>query len=109
MHATRPSYTISKNKIIYPYTDLLLHDMGARLSDSVQEGDALGYEWKTPALWGNGKKIRKSKSYFLHDGRARNILEAILWHGGEADKSRKAFESLPEKRRNYLLEFVESL
>ena len=104
-----PSYTISKNKIIYPYTDLLLHDMGARLSDSVQEGDALGYEWKTPALWGNGKKVRKSKSYFLHDGRARNILEAILWHGGEADKSRKAFESLPEKRRNYLLEFVESL
>ena len=104
-----PSYTISKNKIIYPYTDLLLHDMGARLSDSVQEGDASGHEWKTPALWGNGKGIGKSKSYFLHDGRARNILESILWHGGEAEKSRKAFESLPEKSRKYLLKFLESL
>ena len=104
-----PSYTISKNKIIYPYTDLLLHDMGAGLSDSVQEGDASGNEWKTPALWGNGKKVRNSKPYFLHDGRARNILEAILWHSGEAEKSRKAFESLPEKSRTLLLEFLETL
>ena len=103
-----PSYTV-EGKMVYPYTDLLLHDMGARLADTVQEHDAKGSEWKTPALWGNAKKTRRSKPYFLHDGRARNILEAILWHGGEADASRTAFEELNKDNRDSIIKFVESL
>ena len=82
-------------KIIKPYSDFLLHDMGPGLDDKVQEGKALSYEWKTPPLWGIGlvKKVNKH-TRFLHDGRANTIEEAIIWHGGEAEKSKKSYLKL---------------
>jgi CxxC motif-containing protein (DUF1111 family) len=95
---------------IHPYTDLLLHDMGTGLSDGMPEGDANAVEWRTPALWGIGLAARVGgQRFLLHDGRARSVEEAILWHGGEAGKSRDAFRSLPAAARNELLKFVESL
>ncbi|HEY1046992.1 MAG TPA: di-heme oxidoredictase family protein [Bacteroidia bacterium] len=98
------------NQKIFPYTDLLLHDMGAELADFRPEFLADGYEWRTPALWGIGltKKIN-GHEYFLHDGRARNLVEAILWHGGEAEASRQKFTQLNTSERQALLKFLESL
>lgn len=98
------------NQKIFPYTDLLLHDMGAGLADNRPEFLADGYEWRTPALWGIGltKKIN-GHEYFLHDGRARNIEEAILWHGGEAENSKEKFRNLSLQERLALLKFLESL
>lgn len=95
---------------IWPYTDLLLHDMGERLADHRPEGAASGTEWRTPPLWTLGilEKINGER-YLLHDGRARTFEEAILWHGGEADASRLAYERLPASRRTLLIEFLESL
>lgn len=95
---------------IYPYTDLLLHDMGAALEDRRPEFLASGREWRTPPLWGLGLQPIVSKHLFLlHDGRARGLFEAILWHGGEAEPVRKRFESLPREGREALLEFLRSL
>ena len=122
---------------IFPYTDLLLHDMGGScgvtremadgqlctggaqceyvqrcegLADDLIQGDAGGTEWKTPALWGVGlTKTVNPQATFLHDGRARTIEEAILWHDGEAENSRNAYMQLSQSERQQLLQFVESL
>ena len=89
---------------------MLLHDMGEGLADKRPEADADGYEWRTPAVWGIGltKKIN-GHEYFLHDGRARNITEAILWHGGEAESSKEKFRNLSAAERQLVLKFLESL
>jgi CxxC motif-containing protein (DUF1111 family) len=99
------------NKIFHPYTDLLLHDMGAGLDDGYTEGFALTSEWKTPALWGLGlSKNAQGGTYFLlHDGRARSIEEAILLHGGEAQQSKTKYSQLSETDKQQLIKFLESL
>ena len=97
-------------QLIRPYTDLLLHDMGEGLADGRPDFDAAGNEWRTPPLWGIGllEKVN-GHTRLLHDGRARNVEEAILWHGGEAEKSREAFKSLTAEDRMLVIQFVESL
>lgn len=99
------------DKTFFPYTDLLLHDMGPQLNDGYTEGTALPAEWKTPALWGLGlsKKSQGGQYFLLHDGRAHSIEEAILLHGGEASGSRDRFKSLTEKEKSDLIRFLESL
>ena len=98
------------DQLIWPYTDLLLHDMGEGLADNRPEGVANGREWRTPPLWGIGLTPEvNGHSYYLHDGRARNLLEAILWHGGEAQAARDAVAAMPKQDREYLLRFIESL
>ncbi len=95
---------------IRPYTDLLLHDMGEALADNRPDFEADGREWRTPALWGIGLlKTVNGHSDLLHDGRARNVTEAILWHGGEAESSREAFRTMTATQRTALLRFIESL
>ncbi|TCU18260.1 di-heme oxidoredictase family protein [Rhizobium sullae] len=97
-------------QLIWPYSDFLLHDMGEGLADGQQVGRASGREWRTPPLWGIGlTRTVSGHSFFLHDGRARNLTEAILWHGGEAEKARDAFSSLPKDDREALIRFLESL
>ena len=97
-------------QLIWPYTDLLLHDMGDGLADNRPEGRATGREWKTPPLWGIGLTQQVSDhTQFLHDGRARSLLEAVLWHGGEAQASRDAVATLPPADRAALIAFLESL
>lgn len=99
------------NVEFYPYTDLLLHDMGPGLDDGYTEGYALSSEWKTPALWGLGlSQDAQGGMYFLmHDGRANSIEEAILLHGGEAENSKNAYQSLTDTEKSQLLKFLESL
>ncbi|WP_424970918.1 di-heme oxidoredictase family protein [Dinoroseobacter sp. S76] len=97
-------------QLIWPYTDLLLHDMGPGLADNRPEARATGREWRTPPLWGIGLTQQVSgHTQFLHDGRARSLLEAILWHGGEAQAARDAAASLPTEDRHALIAFLESL
>ncbi len=97
-------------QLIWPYSDFLLHDMGDGLADFRDEARATGYEWRTPPLWGIGlTQVVSGHTYFLHDGRARNLTEAILWHGGEAQTARDAFVNLPKASRDDLLAFLESL
>lgn len=97
-------------QLIWPYSDLLLHDMGPGLADNRPEGRATGSEWRTPPLWGIGLTAKVSgHTQFLHDGRARNLLEAILWHGGEAQAARDAVVALPTPDRQALIAFLESL
>ena len=98
------------NQKIRPYTDLLLHDMGNELADNRPDFLATGNEWRTPPLWGIGliKSINKH-TFLLHDGRARNAEEAILWHGGEGEKSKNEFKKLSKSEREALLVFLESL
>ncbi|PVA05339.1 di-heme oxidoredictase family protein [Thalassorhabdomicrobium marinisediminis] len=97
-------------QLIWPYTDMLLHDMGPGLADNRPEARATGQEWRTPPLWGIGLTEQVSgHSYFLHDGRARSLLEAILWHGGEAQAQRDAVIDMPSEDRAALLRFLESL
>ena len=97
-------------QLIWPYTDLLLHDMGDGLADDRPEGVASGTEWRTPPLWGIGlTKTVSGHTYFLHDGRARNLAEAILWHGGEAQAARDRFANMSTEKRDYLITFLESL
>ncbi|MEW9806255.1 di-heme oxidoredictase family protein [Mesorhizobium sp. ZMM04-5] len=97
-------------QLIWPYSDFLLHDMGEGLADGQQVGDAGGREWRTPPLWGIGLTQRVSgHTFFLHDGRARNLAEAILWHGGEAETARDGFAALPAADRAALIAFLESL
>ncbi len=97
-------------QLIWPYTDLLLHDMGAGLADNRPEGRATGSEWRTPPLWGIGlTQAVSGHTQFLHDGRARSLLEAILWHGGEAQASRDGVIALPPSDRDALLAFLGSL
>lgn len=95
---------------IFPYTDLLLHDMGEGLADHREEFRANGRQWRTPPLWGLGLTARVSgHTQFLHDGRARDVLEAILWHDGEARDSRDAVIAMDQGRRMALLSFLNSL
>jgi CxxC motif-containing protein (DUF1111 family) len=97
-------------QLIWPYSDFLLHDMGEGLADGQQVGVANGNEWRTPPLWGIGlTKTVNDHTFFLHDGRARNLTEAILWHGGEAKAARDRFADLPKTDRDALLTFLESL
>ncbi|PIE25146.1 MAG: thiol oxidoreductase [Neptuniibacter caesariensis] len=95
---------------IWPYTDLLLHDMGEGLADNRPEFQANGREWRTPPLWGIGltKKVSGKESY-LHDGRARTLLEAILWHGGEGKQAMLKVKNMPVRDRDNLIKFLESL
>ena len=98
------------NQTIYPYTDMLLHDIGEELADNRSEYKATGNEWKTRPLWGIGlTNVTSGHTSFLHDGRARNITEAILWHGGEAENSRNSFIDLSTQEREALLAFVNAL
>jgi CxxC motif-containing protein (DUF1111 family) len=99
------------NKTFYPYTDLLLHDMGPALDDGYTEGSAKTSEWKTPPLWGLGlsKFSQGNQYYLLHDGRARSIEEAILLHGGEGQTSHNNYNTLAEADRKKLIKFLESL
>lgn len=122
----RPSYTTSaapsagvfaqhtskalKGQTIWPYTDLLLHDMGDALADGRPDGKANGKQWKTPALWGIGLfNDVNGHTRLLHDGRANGVLEAILWHGGEAEPARQHVLKMSEAERAALVKFVESL
>lgn len=97
-------------QLIWPFTDLLLHDMGPALADNRPEARATGSEWRTPPLWGIGLTGQVSgHTYFLHDGRARSLLEAVLWHGGEAKAQRDAVIQLPTADREALIAYLESL
>ena len=100
-----------RNQTIHPFTDLLLHDMGPGLGDRRKVFLATGNEWRTSPLWGLGlyKILSESAPGFLHDGRARTIEEAILWHGGEANQSKELFKALSVEARAELLAFLESL
>jgi CxxC motif-containing protein (DUF1111 family) len=99
-----------EGQVIYPYTDLLLHDMGPELADGRPDGLASGQEWRTPPLWGLGLlKVVNRHTRLLHDGRARDVQEAILWHGGEAERSREAYKAMSAAQRADLLRFMESL
>lgn len=97
-------------QVIWPYSDLLLHDMGDGLADHRPEAQASGTEWRTPPLWGLGRAQKiDPRARFLHDGRATTILEAILWHGGEAEPARTKVTKLPPSERSKLLAFLKSL
>ncbi len=112
-----PSYTTGEDaiealsqQVIFPYTDLLLHDMGEGLADDRPDFLANGREWRTPPLWGIGLVDNvNGHTRFLHDGRARNLAEAILWHGGEGAAARDAFINFTRQQRAALLRFLESL
>lgn len=111
-HVTGPESPDShlRGQRIWPYTDLLLHDMGDGLADGRPEGRATGHEWRTPPLWGIGlTEIVSGHTFFLHDGRARSLTEAVLWHGGEAQSARDAFANLSAAERRQLIAFVSSL
>lgn len=98
------------DQVIRPYSDLLLHDMGPGLADDRPDGDASGTEWRTPPLWGIGLvETVNGHTRFLHDGRARSIEEAILWHGGEAEGAKERFVDLSASERKQVLLFLESL
>jgi CxxC motif-containing protein (DUF1111 family) len=97
-------------EVVFPYTDLLLHDMGEDLSDGRPSFGAQGNEWRTPPLWGLGRyPVVNDHDRLLHDGRARGVAEAILWHGGEGEEARERFRQLPAADRARLVDFVESL
>lgn len=98
------------NQTIHPYSDLLLHDMGEGLADNMSIFDASGQEWRTPPLWGIGLfNAVNNHTYYLHDGRARSIQEAILWHGGEAESRKNSFKGLQKSDRDAIINFLNSL
>ncbi len=97
-------------QLIWPYSDFLLHEMGPGLADNRPEGRADGTEWRTAPLWGIGLTEQVSgHTYFLHDGRARSLLEAVLWHGGEAQPARDRVAEMPPEDRAALISYLESL
>ena len=99
-----------KNQTIRPYTDLLLHDMGPELSDNFPQGQASGQEWRTAPLWGLGLLDKvDAQVRFLHDGRARSLEEAVLWHGGQGRASRDRFKAMTADDRQKLIDFLKSL
>ena len=111
-HETPGDYPIAplREQVFFPYTDLLLHDMGEGLADNRPDGLATGSEWRTPPLWGIGLvEVVNGHTMFLHDGRARSIEEAILWHGGEAERSRDNFMGLSSDEREALIQFLRSI
>ncbi|MGJ8677982.1 MAG: di-heme oxidoredictase family protein [Akkermansiaceae bacterium] len=98
------------DQTIRPYSDFLLHDMGEGLADNRADFEASGKEWRTPPLWGIGlQNVVSRHSFFLHDGRAQNVIEAILWHGGEAANSRDQFMMLSQVEKKALFDFLMSL
>ncbi|HEY2082837.1 MAG TPA: di-heme oxidoredictase family protein, partial [Verrucomicrobiae bacterium] len=99
-----------RNQIIHPYTDLLLHDMGPGLADNMGEGNASGAEWRTAPLWSIGLTagVAGGEAY-LHDGRARSLEEAILWHDGDAAAAKEAFRTMSASDRADLIAFLKSL
>jgi CxxC motif-containing protein (DUF1111 family) len=104
------SFAILKNRTFYPFTDMLLHDMGPGLASGFQSFSATPNEWRTAPLWGIGLSEKTSgRVGFLHDGRARTIEEAILWHGGEAQNSKEYYKQLNKEHRKKLIYFLESL
>jgi CxxC motif-containing protein (DUF1111 family) len=104
-----PEFLGKDGQTIRPYSDFLTHDMGKELSDGIREFSAHGNEWRTAPLWGIHKALSSPKVRFLHDGRARTIEEAILWHGGEATVSRWKFVHLKVRERQQLIDFVGAL
>lgn len=114
----RPSYQTASqadmpeqsDQLIWPYSDMLLHDMGEGLADNRPEFAASGREWRTPPLWGIGlSETVNAETNYLHDGRARTLLEAVLWHGGEAKTAQQAVIAMSAEQRNNLITFLESL
>lgn len=98
------------NQTFHPFTDLLLHDMGPELADYRPDGEATGSEWRTPPLWGLGlQHLVNGHTRLLHDGRARNASEAILWHGGEGAAARDAYKAMSKSDRAALIAFLDSL
>jgi CxxC motif-containing protein (DUF1111 family) len=110
--ATHPVFSgaaVARQKI-FPYTDLLLHDMGDALADGRPDFLASGRQWKTPPLWGIGLiHDVNGHTFLLHDGRARGVMEAILWHGGEAEPAKQRVLWMTRQERAALVKFVESL
>ncbi len=113
-----------RSQVIHPYTDLLLHDMGADMADTLGEGQASGAEWRTSPLWGlglsacvtggttnaaQGAQVCTPVHSYLHDGRARTIEEAVLWHGGEGQGSKTRYQALQASQKQDVLRFLESL
>ena len=114
----RPKFVTSRRaddealrfQLIWPYSDMLLHDMGEGLADHRPVGDASGREWRTQPLWGIGlTETVNGNTFYLHDGRARTLEEAILWHGGEATAARNAYAAMDKRDRDALITFLESL
>jgi CxxC motif-containing protein (DUF1111 family) len=111
-YTTAADYPVTQlaGQTIYPYSNFALHNMGPGLADGVYEFEATGNEWRTPPLWGLGlQKQYKKNAVFLHDGRARTISEAILWHGGEAAKSQQFFINMSVADRSALLAFLKAI
>lgn len=107
---THPAIPFLSNQAIHPFTDLLLHDMGDGLADGLHEGKVSGRMWRTAPLWGIGLvPLVNGHENYLHDGRARGLAEAILWHGGEADLAKDRFRALPKPDREALIAFLRSL
>ena len=108
-----------RDQTIHPYTDLLLHDMGPDLADTLADGEATGAEWRTPPLWGIGlgpcvtggvdSSTCTPHASYLHDGRARTLEEAIRWHGGEGEPSRDAWLAASESDQAAVIHFLETL
>lgn len=99
-----------REQTIQPFSDFLLHDMGPGLADNMGENGATGSEWRTTPLWNIGytNAVGGQESY-LHDGRARNLAEAILWHGGEGEAAKEAFRNLQANERESIIAFLQSL
>ena len=106
-----PEYPRLSYMVLHAYSDFLLHDMGDGLADDRPEHQANGREWRTPPLWGLGltAQVGRGAAFFLHDGRARSLMEAVLWHGGEAADSRDQVRRLARNDRAALIAFLESL
>ncbi|MEM9919949.1 MAG: di-heme oxidoredictase family protein [Bacteroidota bacterium] len=105
-----PEVSAFSNQTIRPYTDLLLHDMGEGLADHAGDFRATGREWRTPPLWGIGLfETVNGHTFYLHDGRASSLEEAILWHGGEAEAAKNSFVNMSREERGQLIKFLESL
>jgi CxxC motif-containing protein (DUF1111 family) len=108
--AKRDNLPALSEQVIHPYTDMLLHDMGPGLADNRPEYLANGQEWRTQPLWGIGYTQEvNGHTYFLHDGRARNLMEAVLWHGGEAEAAKNNVLKFNKKEREALIAFLNSL
>ena len=106
---TAHPYAELRNQMIHPYTDMLLHDMGEGLADTLGEGEVQSQEWRTAPLWGIGltSGVSGGEAY-LHDGRARTLAEAILWHGGEGEAAKENSRSMPADR-DALIQFEDPL
>ncbi len=105
-----PDQPLLSHMVFHPYSDFLLHDMGKGLADDRPDFKASGREWRTPPLWGIGLTEQVGRhAFFLHDGRARSLMEAILWHGGEATPARKKVRAMDQAERTALIAFLKSL